>query len=144
MLFSNFLVIITLAVFSVLVLDKYTKKAQLENVTQKRILRTESITLTGKVRNTGSFNIARCILEVKLVNNAISGGTLSGSNVFNPRSGLDFLFGDDEKDARPSTIVKEFVIARNFRAGELKNFSVSLKYPPYFSKPYFNYELFCR
>lgn len=142
MLFSNFLVITMLGIFSIFVLDKYTKKARLENVTQKRILITESYTITGKIRNIGSFKIGKCKLEVKLVNNAISSGDVTGSNVFSPRSGLDFLFGKD-KDARESTIIREFTVAKNFDAGELRNFSVSMKYPPYFKKTYMNYKLYC-
>ena len=42
MLFSNFIVIIMIAVLSMFVLDKYTKVAKLENITQKRILMTET------------------------------------------------------------------------------------------------------
>lgn len=144
MLFSNFLVIITLAVFSMLVLDKYTKKAKLEHVTQKRILMNESLSLTGKIRNTGSFSINTCKLEVKITSNALGSGGISGSNVFTPRSGLGSLFGLDKEDPRPSTVVKEFVIARDFRKGELRNFSISMRYPPYFQKPHLNYKLYCR
>jgi hypothetical protein len=142
MLFSNFLVITTLGVFSVFVLDKYTKQARLEEVTQKRILITESFTISGKIRNIGNFNIGTCKLEVKLVNNPITGGEVTGSNVFSPRSGLDFLFKKDE-NARESTIIREFVIAKGLKKGELRNFSISMKYPPYFQKTYMNYKLYC-
>lgn len=142
MLFSNFLVIIMLAVFSMLVLDKYTKIARLENVTQKRILMNESITLTGKIRNIGNFSIGKCKLEVKLVNNALTGGNVSGSSVFKPNSGFDFLFKSKE-NSRPSTVIQEFIIAKKFKKGELRNFSVSMKYPPYFQKPFMRYKLYC-
>lgn len=142
MLFSNFLVISMLGTFSVFVLDKYTKQARLEDMTQKRILITESLTLSGKIRNIGAFTIGTCKLEVKLVSNAISNSTLNGSNVFNPRSGLASLFSND-KNEQPTTVVQEFVIAKNLGKGELKNFSVSMRYPPYFQKPYMNYKLYC-
>lgn len=142
MLFSNFIVIALLAVSSMFILDKYTKKARLENVTQKRILMTESFTLTGKIRNIGNFNIGKCKLEVKLVNNALTGGNVSGSSVFKPNSGLDFLF-NSKKETRPSTVIKEFIIAKKFQKGELRNFSVSMRYPPYFQKPFMRYKLYC-
>lgn len=142
MLFSNFLVITMLAIFSMFVLDKYTKIARLESVTQKRILMTESLTLTGKIRNIGNFDIGNCKLEVKLVNNALTGGNVSGSSVFKPTSGFGFLFKGKE-DTRPSTIIQEFNIAKNFQKGELRNFSVSMKYPPYFEKPFMRYKLYC-
>lgn len=142
MLFSNFLVIITLAVFSMFVLDKYTKVAQLENVTQKRILMTESLTLSGKIRNIGNFDIGKCKLELKLVNNALTGGNVSGSSVFKPTTGLSFLSNSNKK-TQPSTIIKEYIIAKNFKKRELKNFSISVRYPPYFEKPFIRYKLYC-
>lgn len=142
MLFSNFLVIIMLGVFSMYVLDKYTKVARLENVTQKRILMTESLTISGKIRNIGNFKINKCKLEVKIVNNALTGGDVQGSSVFSPTSGLSFLFGN-KKNSRPSTIIKEYLIAQNFKKGELKNFSISMRYPPYFQKTSLSYKLYC-
>jgi len=142
MLFSNFLVITMLAVFSMFVIDKYTKKAKLENVTQSRVLLTESFVLSGQIRNIGNFKIGKCKLEVKLVNNAITSGKVNGSNIFNPISGLSELFGK-KKNQKPSTIIKKFVIAKNFKSGELRNFSISMKYPPYFEKTYMRYKLHC-
>ena len=141
MLFSNFLVISLIAVLSMFVIDKYTKIAKLEYVTQKRILMTETFTITGKIRNIGNFSIGKCKLEVKLVNNAISGGDVSGSQIFSP-SGLSF-FSSKKKNTRPSTIIKEFVIAKNFRKGELRNFSIAMPYPPYFQKTSMKYKLYC-
>lgn len=142
MLFSNFLVISVLMVFSMFVLDKYTKEARLENITQKRILISEALTLSGKLRNIGSFDIYKCTLEVKLVSNAMVGGNISGASVFKPTGSLSFLFSNKKND-RPTTVTQEFEIARNFPKGALKNFSVSMRYPPYFEKPYMNYKLFC-
>jgi len=145
MLFSNLLVIIMLSILSMFVLDKYTKIAKLENMTQKRILITETLTLSGKIRNIGNFDIGKCKLEVKLVSNAMSGGNVSGSQIFSP-SGLNILnlFNSKKKNDRPSTVINEFVIAKNFRKGELRNFSVAMRYPPYFQKPFMNYKLYCR
>jgi len=141
MLFSNFIVITMIAILSMFVLDKYTKIAKLENMTQKRILMTETLTLSGKIRNIGNFSIGKCKLEVKLVNNAMSGGDVSGSQIFSP-SGLSF-FSLKKKNDKPSTVINEFVIAKNFKKGELKNFSVAMRYPPYFQKPFMNYKLYC-
>ncbi|HIP45867.1 MAG TPA: DUF2393 domain-containing protein [Sulfurospirillum arcachonense] len=140
MLFSNFIVIVMIAILSMFVLDKYTKKARLESVTQKRILITETFTISGKIRNIGSFNIGKCKLEVKLVNNAISGGDVSGSQIFSP-SGLSFF--SSKKNDRPSTIIKEYIIAKNFKKGQLKNFSIAMPYPPYFQKTSLRYKLYC-
>lgn len=144
MIFSNFLVISMLAVFSMFVLDKYTKKARLENVSQSRILISESLVLHGRIRNIGKFGISKCFLHVKLVNNAIDSQKLNGSTLYKPSSGLDFLtnkVGDGEKK---STIEKDFLIAKNLRVRELRNFSASMRYPPYFKKPRLIYKLHCR
>lgn len=144
MLFSNFLVISVIAIFSMFVLDKYTKTARLENVTQKRILLSETLTLSGKIRNIGNFDIGKCKLEVKLVSNAMSGGDVSGSQIFSP-SGLSFFnfFSSKKKNDKPTTVINEFVIAKDFKKGELRNFSVAMRYPPYFQKPFMNYKLYC-
>lgn len=140
MIFANFLVISTLSVFSMLVLDKYTKKAQIENLDQKRILRNETINFTGKIRNIGKFSIATCRFEVRLVNNPTTSKRLGGSDVFSPTSGLNFV----KKDSKPSTVSKTFVIAKDLRPKELRNFSVSMPYPPYFSKASTHQYLRCR
>ncbi|MBE0491623.1 MAG: DUF2393 family protein [Sulfurospirillum sp.] len=142
MLFSILLVMSMLGVFSMYVLDKYTKKAQLEEVTQKRILISESLNLIGKIRNIGSFDIGTCKLEVKLVNNALSGGNVKGSSIFTPRSGLGDLFKNSDEMPQ-STLIQEFVIAKDLRSGELRNFSVSMPYPPNFQKTTLNYKLYC-
>jgi len=144
MLFSNFIVVLLIAILAMLVLDKYTKVAKLENVTQKRILMTETFTLSGKIRNVGNFSIGKCKLKVKLVSNAMTGGNVQGSQIFTP-SGLGFFkIFSSKKDERPTTVINEFVIAENFRSGELRNFTVSMPFPPHFQRPFMNYKLYCR
>ncbi len=141
MIFSNFLVIATLSFFSMLVLDKYTKKAKLENISQSRVLLTESFVLSGVVRNIGKFDIYKCYLNVKLVNNPVTANTLNGSTVFKP-NGFDFLTNNENE--RKSTIEKSFLIAKDLKAGEFKNFSISMRYPPYFENTSLVYKLKCR
>ncbi len=142
MIFSNFLVISTLAVFSMFVLDKYTKKARLEDISQARVLISESFVITGRVRNIGKFDISKCMLNVKLVNDAVTSGNLKGSTLYKPSSGLDFL--TNKTDIQQSTVIKDFVIARNLKVDELRNFSTSMRYPSYFKKPRLIYKLHCR
>ena len=144
MIFANFLVISTMAVFSMFVLDKYTKKARLEDVTQARVLINESFVISGRVRNIGKFGISKCFLHVKLVNNAIESGNLNGSTVYKPTTGLSFLTNKVEGDAKKSTIIKDFLIAKNLKVDELRNFSASMRYPSYFVKPRLIYKLHCR
>ena len=144
MIFSNFLVISTLAVFSMFVLDKYTKKARLEDVTHSRVLITESLVISGRIRNIGKFGISKCFLHVKLVNNAVESNNLSGTTLYKPTSGLGFLTNKIDGNEKQSTIKKDFLIAKNLRVDELRNFSASMRYPPYFVKPRLIYKLHCR
>ena len=144
MIFSNFLVISTLAVFSMFVLDKYTKQARLEDVSQSRVLISESLVIHGRVRNIGKFGISKCFLHVKLVNNAIESSNLNGSTLYKPSSGLDFLTNKANNKEKKSTIEKDFLIAKNLKVKELRYFSASMRYPSYFKKPRLIYKLHCR
>jgi hypothetical protein len=126
------------------VLDKYTKKARLEDVTHTRVLLSESFVISGRVRNVGKFGISKCFLHVKLVDNAVQSGNLSGSTLYKPTSGLSFLTNKLDGDKKPSTINKDFLIAKNLRVDELRNFSASMRYPSYFVKPRLIYKLHCR
>ncbi len=144
MIFSNFLVISMLAVFSMFVIDKYTKKARLEDMSSSRILLSESMAISGRVRNIGNFDISKCFLHVKLVNDALHSANLDGSTVYKPTSGLDFLTNKLGGNKKQSTLEKDFLIAKNLKVGELRNFSAFMRYPSYFVKPRLIYKLHCR
>lgn len=140
MLFANFLVISLLTGFTMLVLDKYTKKAKIYGFNQKRILRTEHITFSGKVRNIGKFTIGTCELKIKIVNDPIASKKMGGSDLFKPTLGIDI----GKKEERHSTIVETFDIAKKLKPNELKNFSVSMPYPPYFVRATVHKKLTCK
>ncbi len=142
MVFASFLVTSTGALFSMFVLDKYTKKAKLLSIENHRILRTEEIVFKGKIMNVGKFTIGRCKLSIKMINNPVEGNKLSGSQIYKP-SGLDFFKAKDAKKERPNTIEEEFVVARKIKPGEIQPFTVRMPYPPYFSKTRLIYHLYC-
>ena len=141
MVFSSFLVTSMLALFSMFVLDKYTKKGKLINITHKRVLLNETIMFFGQVQNVGRFKIGHCKLEVKIVNNALDLNNVTGKTFYAPRSGLGSLFSN--KEERPSTIIKDFTVAKNLKPGEIRNFSATMPYPPYFQKADIRYKLYC-
>ncbi len=141
MVFSSFLVTSMLAVFSMFVLDKYTKKAKLIKITHKRVLLNETIMFFGQVQNVGKFKIGRCKLEVKMVNNALNPNNISPKTFYAPRSGLGFLFSS--KNDKPSTIIKDFIIAKNLKPGQIINFSATMPYPAYFNNADIRYKLYC-
>jgi len=133
LLFTNILVSTTLAIFLMLVLDKYTKKGQLENIKSERILRNESIVFKGQVRNIGKFTISNCTLTIKLINQPLNKNDLGGEALFKP-SGLSFfswVFGGDE-DERPNTVSYKFNVAQNLQKQKSVPFTVNMPYPPYF------------
>ena len=142
MVFASFLVTSTGALFSMFVIDKYTKKARLIRIENHRILRTEEIVFKGKVQNVGKFKIGQCKLSIKMINNPVESGKLSGSQIYKP-SGLEFFKSKESKKERPNTVLQEFVVARNLEPGEIQPFTVRMHYPPYFSKTRLIYKLYC-
>ena len=140
MIFASFLVTSFSAVLGLIILEKYTKKAILLDVKQRRVLINETLVLKGRVKNIGKFKINYCKLEIKLVNNGWGGGFSKGT-FFKP-GGLS-LFGSKEKK-RPNIIkATRLIITDGLMPGEIKNFSAIIPYPPYFKNTYLNYKLYC-
>lgn len=133
MLFSVSLVSLVLAIFSVLVVDKYTKKVELYKLQNKRLLSLEKIVYTGIVKNEGSHEIGKVTFEIKLVNKGHATGNVKGGNFYKASGFLDFFTGGYNLNTRPQTIKKEFLVAKNLRPGESRAFRVYFDYPPYFS-----------
>ena len=136
---TNFFAMTILTAFVFYALDKYTKVATLEHMLVKKILINESFSISGQIRNTGSFTISTCSLEVKLSNESIESG---GVPIFQPKSAFDNLF-KWEKDTNTIETTKTFVIAEDLYKDEMRNFSVYMRYPPSYAKPKVRYELLC-
>jgi len=134
MLFSVTIISLFFAVFSVIIIDKYTKKVELYQVKNKRLLGIEKIIYTGIVKNEGDFTIGKVIFEVKLVNKGHATGNVKGGNFYRPSGLLDFMPNGsrDKEKAKPQSVVKEFVVAKNLKPGTSKAFRVYFDYPPYF------------
>jgi len=64
MIFASFLVTSFGAVIGLVILEKYTKKAKLLDVKQRRVLINETLVLKGRVKNIGKFKINYCKLEI--------------------------------------------------------------------------------
>lgn len=130
-----------IAIFSIYILDKAIKVAVLENVVQKKILLNESFSISGQIRNAGKFELAKCTLEVKMSNNSVEKTGTDGA-IFVPKSAFDALFKSSSDEFTIDT-TKEFVIAEDLYPGEIRNFTVFMRYPASFSKPQARYELTC-
>ncbi len=142
MIFSSFLVIGMMTFFTLFALDKYTKKAKILNIKHRRILLNESIVFLGKIQNVGEYKIGECKLNIKIASNPMSGKNLSGSAMFNPKSTIPEFFSNKEEDKK-NFVEKDFVIAKDIAAHQIKSFYVSMRYPSYLKNPYIRYKLSC-
>ena len=132
MLFSTFLVTSFLAVFSVIIVDKYTKKVEVYKVKNKRLLSTEQIIYSGIVKNEGNHLIAKVTFQVKLVNQGHATGNIKAGSFYKSSGFFNFFSSGLNMKSKPQSITKEFVIARNLKAGGVKAFRVHFRYPAYF------------
>jgi hypothetical protein len=133
MLFSITLISTFLAVFSVFVVDKYTKKVELSELKNKRLLGAEKIIYSGIVKNVGNYPIGKISFSIKLVNKGHATGNVKGGNFYKPSGFLAFFSGGFSRNNKPQTIEKEFIVAKNLKPGQSKHFRVYFDYPPYFS-----------
>jgi len=132
MLFSVTLITLFLAAFSVLVVDKYTKKVSLYKMQNKRLLSAEKIIYTGIVKNEGKHTVGEVTFEIKLVNKGHATGNVKGGNFYKASGFVDFFTGGYSLSVKPQSITKEFVVAQNLKPGQSKAFRVYFDYPPYF------------
>ncbi len=132
MLFSTILISLFLAIFSIFIVDKYTKVVKLYKLKNKRLLSTEQIIYSGIVKNEGDFKLGKVTFEIKLVNKGHATGNVKGGNFFKP-SGLSDMFSlNADRKNKPQSITKEFVVAKNLKPGAAKSFRVHFRYPGYF------------
>lgn len=132
MFFSTLAVTLFLAIFSVMVVDKYTKEVRLYKMKNKRLLSTEQIIYTGRVKNEGNHLIGKVTFEIKLVNKGHATGNVKGGNFYKSSGFMDFFSGGYSSNFKPQSLTKEFIVARNLKPGEAKSFRVHFRYPPYF------------
>lgn len=133
MLITSILVSALLAFFSIIVVDKYTKKVEIVKIKNKRILSTEKIIYSGVVKNTGNHKIGKVTIEIKLVNKGHATGNVKGGNFYKASGFFDFFSGSAGIDrSKPQSIKKTFIIATNLKAGAAKQFRVNFRYPGYF------------
>jgi len=132
MLISISIVSIFSAVFSVVVVDKYTKTVKLYKLKNKRLLSTEQIVYTGVVKNEGNYKIGKVTFEIKLVNKGHVSGNVKAGNFYKASGFLNFFKGGYNLNFKPQTVIKKFVVAKNLKAGAAQTFRVYFRYPPYF------------
>lgn len=132
MIFSIILIVILIVSFTLVALDKYTKKVQLGSLENHRILAIEKIVYTGYVKNIGNYKIGKVTFEVKIVNKAHTRGKVKPGSFFSPSGFAEFFGGGMNVLYKPQTVVKKFVVAEDLEPGKTKSFRVMFDYPPYF------------
>ncbi|SFV62214.1 hypothetical protein MNB_SM-6-104 [hydrothermal vent metagenome] len=85
------------------------------------------------VTNTGKYPIGKVTFDIKLVNKGHATGNVKGGNFYKPSGFFSFFSNGLNLRAKPQTVEKEFVVAKNLKAGESAFFRVYFDYPPYFS-----------
>ncbi len=132
MIFSVTLFTVVMGVFSVLVVDKYTKSVELYRLKNKRLLSVEKIIYTGIVKNTGNYSIGKVKFKIKLVNKGNAMG-ISREGFFKPSGFFEFFSMEGRSEPKKvGAITKEFVVATNLKPGQVKSFRVHFDFPPYF------------
>lgn len=131
MIVSVSLISVLLAVFSVVVVDKYTKKVGLYKLENKRLLNIEKIVYTGIVKNEGDFEVGKVTLTIKLINKGHATGNIKAGTFYKVSDLFDF-FGGEDVLYKPQTIEKEFVVAENLKPGNAQAFRIYFDFPPYF------------
>ncbi len=132
MFFSTVLVTSFLAIFSVLVVDKYTKKVSLHKLKNRRLLSTEQIIYSGVVKNDGNHRIGKVTFQIKLVNRGHMTGNVKAGSFYKSSGFFDFFSHGLDMKTKPQSLTKEFVVAKNLKPGTSKAFRVYFRYPPYF------------
>lgn len=134
MIFASFLVLMTAGAFTIMALDKYTKKATIYGVKNTRILRNETIVFTGYVKNKGSYTIGKVKLKVKLVNKGHVTGNVKGGSFYKPSGIFDFItsFGSNQTNYKPQKVENVYTVATMLKPDKAVFFRVEMPYPPYF------------
>ncbi len=139
MVFSSFLVVSVGAIFSIFILDKYTKKAELLYYNHKIDFRTESVKVDGKIKNNGKFRIGYCNAIVRISNHPPRGsGTKS---FFKSNNSITDIFSSKPK--KKNLIEEELLAITDLPPKQSKRFYVKLDYPTYFENPKFNVKINC-
>lgn len=127
------IVFTSIIIYSLLLsVEQYTKQAQLSDLTFARNLRTESLTISGKITNKTKFKINKCFLQL-----TISDKKGSSDNIFKPGANTK------SQNTSPSSISHTIQIISLLPGHSYKEFSVQIPYPQSFVSAEFYHTLNC-
>ncbi len=132
MFFSTVLISVLIGAISLAAAEKYTKKVKLVRIENRRYLSQEKISYYGLVKNVGKYPLKKVYISIKLVSGGHNTGNVKPGAFYKTSDFWDFLGKGANKLYKPTTIQKEFVVARDLKPGEVAPFRVTFDYPGYF------------
>lgn len=136
---ANVAVMSSLAIISMILIDKYTKVAVIDDLYGKRTLINETISYSGVVKNVGYGYINSCVMNIELINAPVK--KLEAS-AFENRGFFQTYIGSSH--SQKGSQKAEFLIVKDLASGEQKSFSFTMPYPAHFKNHTTNYTLNCK
>ncbi|MBQ3167075.1 DUF2393 family protein [Campylobacter sp.] len=136
---ANVAVMSSLAIISMILIDKYTKVAVIDALYGKRTLINETISYSGVVKNVGYGYINSCVMNIELINTPVK--KLEAS-AFENRGFFQTYIGSSH--SQKGSQKAEFLIVKDLASGEQKSFSFTMPYPAHFKNHTTNYTLNCK
>lgn len=139
LLVVNVAVMSCLAIVSMMLIDKYTKVAEIINLEGRRTLINETISYSGIIKNVGYGYINSCTINIELINTPEK--RLEASN-FENRGFFDTYIGSNH--SQKGSQKGEFLILKDLPSGDQRGFSFTMPYPAHFKNHTTNYTLDCK
>ena len=134
----SFIISLIGALVSLLILDKYTKKAKIINYSTQRNYNKESVTIRGKIKNIGKFYIGYCTMDIKIVNKVVH---KKGTKFMYKTSSVGDMF--KSKGYKKNFLKTSVKAVEDLKPKLTKNFKVSVKIPSHFQNPRYFLHLVC-
>jgi len=134
----SFIISVIGAVVSLLILDKYTKKAKITNYTTQRNYNKESVTIRGSIKNIGKFYIGYCTLDIRIVNKVVH---KKGTKFMYKTSSVGDMF--KSKGYKKNFLKTSIKAVEDLKPKLTKSFKISVKIPPHFQNPRYFLHLVC-
>jgi hypothetical protein len=123
---------------TILIIDKYTKKAKIVKYTTKRNYNKESVTIRGEIKNTGRFYISYCTMDIKIVNKVKH---KKGSKFMYKTSSVSDMF--KSKGYKKNFLQTSIKAVEEIKPKLTKSFSKEIKIPSHFQDPRYFLHLVC-
>jgi len=134
----SFVVSVIGLVVSLLILDKYTKKAKIINYTTQRNYNKESVTIRGNIKNVGKFPISYCTMDIKIVNKVTH---KKGTKFMYKTSSVTDMF--KSKGYKKNYLQDSVRVVEDLKPRLSKSFKVDIKIPSHFQNPKYFLHLVC-